>query len=325
MDYSLPPELQEGLVVTTNHPPQTLPYLLPHAFADIQEGKFGSILMQKVFRDEFWINLYIFQLNDPIRLNVAATKPDASFTYILQGNASYTSQGMNEARMTDGYYYLLYLPQGAHSLQLEAGIFMMVQIELSPKLLIKLAGTHYGMYEAHNSIIESAPEGLLLNEAWMNPQVCDILGKMIYCCLEDELGALYHEARMRDLLLLYTDQFADLNKKMPGNFRFSDADINAILEAGNQQIQRIDAPLLLKDMARTSHLHPKKLQAGFKVVYGKSHTELITETRMKEARRLLKETDKSVSEIAYEVGYCNASAFIRAFKRCEGITPLQYR
>lgn len=325
MDYSLPPELQEGLVVTTNNPPQTLPYLLPHTPAVVQEGAFGSMLTQNLYGDEFSINLHIFQLNDPLRLSLSIIKPNTIFTYVLQGSAFYVLPGIEEAHITEGNYYLFYLPTGSHFLQIETGICMVVQIELTSKLLGKLAWTYYGIHEAHNSMLENASEGLLLNEAWMNPQICDALSKMIYCHLEDELGALYQETRMRDLLLLYTDELADKNKKKPGNFRFSNADINAILNAGNQQIQRIEAPLLLKDIARNSHLHPKKIQAGFRLVYGKSHTELIIETRMKEAKRLLKETDNSVSEIAYEVGYCNASAFIRAFKRCEGITPHQYR
>jgi AraC-type DNA-binding domain-containing proteins len=227
--------------------------------------------------------------------------------------------------MIEGNYYLAYFPAGPHFLQLEAGICMVVQIELATELSVKLSATYYGFYEAYNRILENVPEGIMLSETWINPQICDALSKMMFCPLEDELGALYQETRMRDLLLLYTDPLADEKKKMPGKFRFSDADINAILDAGKKQIQQIENTEFLKDIARKSHLHPKKMQAGFRVVYGKSHTELLIETRMNEAKRLLKETDKPVTEIAHEVGYCNASAFIRAFKRSEGITPHQYR
>jgi len=268
MDYLLPPELQEGLVITTSDPPQTLYYLLPHAVAVSREGIFGSMVTQEVHREEFIIHLHVFQLNDPIRLNLSARSPNAAFTYMLQGKASYILPGTEQADMTEGNYYMVYFPAGSHFLQIEAGICMIVQIELTPELLVKLSATHYGFYEAYNRILENVAEGIMLSEAWINPQICDALSKMMFCRLEDELGALYQETRMRELMLLYTDPLADEKKKMPGNFRFSDADINVILEAGNRQIQQIENTEFLKDIARKSHLHPKKMQAGFRVVYG---------------------------------------------------------
>ncbi|MGV2685834.1 helix-turn-helix domain-containing protein, partial [Clostridium perfringens] len=47
--------------------------------------------------------------------------------------------------------------------------------------------------------------------------------------------------------------------------------------------------------------------------------------RMKEAKRLLTETDYSVQEIAERVGYAHAISFTRVFKRTAGVTPGEYR
>ncbi len=43
------------------------------------------------------------------------------------------------------------------------------------------------------------------------------------------------------------------------------------------------------------------------------------------AREALELTDKSVSEISEDLGYAEISAFNRAFKREEGISPLKFR
>lgn len=43
------------------------------------------------------------------------------------------------------------------------------------------------------------------------------------------------------------------------------------------------------------------------------------------AKRVMTEQDYSISDIALHLGYADASQFIRAFKRANGITPLQWK
>ena len=43
------------------------------------------------------------------------------------------------------------------------------------------------------------------------------------------------------------------------------------------------------------------------------------------AKELLRETNKSITQIAEEAGYINISNFIAVFKRMEGVTPSVYR
>jgi AraC-like DNA-binding protein len=52
-----------------------------------------------------------------------------------------------------------------------------------------------------------------------------------------------------------------------------------------------------------------------------SLTDLITEARMRLAKRELAKAGASVKGVAHELGYSEASAFHRAFKRWTGWTP----
>lgn len=58
---------------------------------------------------------------------------------------------------------------------------------------------------------------------------------------------------------------------------------------------------------------------------GLGFCDLLLAARVDMAKRLLTDGDKSVTEIGYECGFCATSAFIAAFKRRTGITPLSYR
>ncbi len=59
--------------------------------------------------------------------------------------------------------------------------------------------------------------------------------------------------------------------------------------------------------------------------FGKSVTEIIETRKIIEARNLLLNSGKSVSEIGYELGYNEKSYFTRVFHKRTGVTPTEYR
>ncbi|MEL7361966.1 MAG: AraC family transcriptional regulator [Bacteroidota bacterium] len=58
---------------------------------------------------------------------------------------------------------------------------------------------------------------------------------------------------------------------------------------------------------------------------GHSYQTLVDEARRRLARRLLKDTDSSLAEVAFMTGFSEQSAFTRAFKRWAGQTPRSFR
>jgi AraC family transcriptional regulator len=63
----------------------------------------------------------------------------------------------------------------------------------------------------------------------------------------------------------------------------------------------------------------------FKSAVGVSPSHHQINLRMDEARQLLRETKKSVMEIALDVGYANPSHFAQLFRRETGLSPSDYR
>jgi AraC-like DNA-binding protein len=60
-------------------------------------------------------------------------------------------------------------------------------------------------------------------------------------------------------------------------------------------------------------------------VFGKSITEIIETRKLIEARTMLLNTGKSVSEIGYDLGYNEKSYFTRVFRKKTGVTPTEFR
>jgi AraC-like DNA-binding protein len=79
----------------------------------------------------------------------------------------------------------------------------------------------------------------------------------------------------------------------------------------------------LHTLARKLHLSPRTLQRRL-AEEGTSHQSLIDSVRREMALRLL-ESDVPIAEAAYLLGFSEASAFHRAFKRWTGQTPAEFR
>jgi AraC-like DNA-binding protein/mannose-6-phosphate isomerase-like protein (cupin superfamily) len=81
----------------------------------------------------------------------------------------------------------------------------------------------------------------------------------------------------------------------------------------------------LNEMAEYFHFHPSYLSSLVKKEFGKNIKDLLTNVRMSEASKLLKNTDMTIENIVLEVGYTNQSYFYKIFKKTYGMTPNQYK
>lgn len=79
--------------------------------------------------------------------------------------------------------------------------------------------------------------------------------------------------------------------------------------------------LTLAGLARRFHLSPQHLCEGFKRWFGAPPIEYQIRLRLDRARLLLADRNRSVAEVAAEVGWLDAPHFCRTFRRRCGITP----
>lgn len=84
-------------------------------------------------------------------------------------------------------------------------------------------------------------------------------------------------------------------------------------------------PVTVEDVAAYVGISRSHLFRSFQTYLGKSPKEYLSEYRIKQACHLLKETDLSVSAIAYSVGFENNLYFSKAFKKQKRISPSEYR
>lgn len=83
--------------------------------------------------------------------------------------------------------------------------------------------------------------------------------------------------------------------------------------------------LSLNSVAAEVNVSANYLSAVFSQTMQKTFVEYVTGKRMEKARKLLRTTDCSSSEIAAQVGYKDPRYFSFVFKKTQGVSPREYR
>lgn len=81
----------------------------------------------------------------------------------------------------------------------------------------------------------------------------------------------------------------------------------------------------MKEMALLCRVSESHFSRSFSKDVGENFVSYVNRRKVEQAKTLLRETNKTVSQIASELGYADTSNFITIFKRFEGTTPQVYR
>lgn len=88
---------------------------------------------------------------------------------------------------------------------------------------------------------------------------------------------------------------------------------------------RYSEPLSLNAMAKSAYLSRFYFCRLFRSITGTTPGRFLTAIRLYKAKNLLLDTDMSVTDIAYSVGYNSLGTFISRFTRSVGVSPARYR
>jgi AraC family transcriptional regulator, transcriptional activator of pobA len=81
----------------------------------------------------------------------------------------------------------------------------------------------------------------------------------------------------------------------------------------------------IKEIADQLNVHPNYLSNVVKTESGKSASEWIQERTLAEAKAFLLQSSKTISEIAYVLGFTDSTHFAKFFKKMEGKSPTDFR
>jgi AraC-like DNA-binding protein len=84
-------------------------------------------------------------------------------------------------------------------------------------------------------------------------------------------------------------------------------------------------PLDVAALAERAHTSPAHFSRRFKSTFGETPHQYLLTRRIERAKHLLRESDRSVTEISLDVGFQSLGSFSSKFKDIVGGTPTEYR
>ena len=80
-------------------------------------------------------------------------------------------------------------------------------------------------------------------------------------------------------------------------------------------------PLDVPALARVAHVSPAHFSRQFRATFGETPHRYLQRRRVERAMELLRETDRSVTEICFDVGFNSLGTFSRTFRAIVGESP----
>lgn len=119
-------------------------------------------------------------------------------------------------------------------------------------------------------------------------------------------------------------------KAIPGNSQknklMSNWDIKAIQNIHDYISHNFtNPPLSNLELAHLFGINEHKLKYGFKILFGTSPFKYYNELRLKEAKVLIRNTNNSLEEISYILGFTSYPHFSKAFKAKFGYSPIKFK
>jgi YesN/AraC family two-component response regulator len=81
----------------------------------------------------------------------------------------------------------------------------------------------------------------------------------------------------------------------------------------------------LSTVAQFVHLHPQYFSKYFKKNVGITFTDYIAKLRIKKAKKLMLNSNRTIAQISLEVGYTDPAYFSKVFSKYENHSPYKYK
>jgi AraC-like DNA-binding protein len=98
-----------------------------------------------------------------------------------------------------------------------------------------------------------------------------------------------------------------------------------LLRARDAMDRAYAEPLDVRAVAAVAHISEAHFSRSFRAVFGETPHRYLQRRRVERSMFLLRETDRSVTDICFDVGFTSRGTFSRTFREIVGEPPSDYR
>ncbi len=246
---------------------------------------------------------------DTVRLHFGI-KGDYKFTH-KQLRSSYDLIG--------GHHNILFSPKFSIEVVNKTLFIETFGVQFPRTLFLKIIEFGHPMTDQFlNKLIQN--EAAILSEKWgtIDASIQSTLDQMRNNQYLGSLQKTFLFSKCFELLVLCIENISKINAD---SFFSSKAEKEKIMAARDFLNARLDDPPTLLEVSKHVGLNIYKLKKGFKEMFNETVFGYLSKRRMNLAYQLLINSSKSISEVAFELGYSSPQHFSGQFKNKFGNSP----
>ena len=98
-----------------------------------------------------------------------------------------------------------------------------------------------------------------------------------------------------------------------------------LLRARDAMDRAYAEPLNVRAVAAVAHISMAHFSRSFRAVFGEAPHRYLQRRRVERSMFLLRDTERSVTDICFDVGFTSRGTFSRTFREIMGVSPSDYR
>lgn len=197
------------------------------------------------------------------------------------------------------------------------------EVALCPEFFFKYLPEHKIFKQFVDKAAKGLPAQIVPEHGSITGAMQRIIHEIIRCKKQGNLKKLFVEARVRELLMLQIEYYAEMDVQELQTIHR--AHIDKILQAKKIIEENTFQPCSLIDLAHKVGTNECTLKKGFKELTGNTVFGYWNELKMNSAYKMITDTEMPIYEIAYHLGYKYPHHFTAAFKKKYNITPAELR
>lgn len=268
-----------------------------------------------------------YDLQGGVSMSASTRQSYVSLHFQLEGTMCFEHRGhmgMPRSPLRAGDTNLSFVPPFTETFDLDdANRGNAFSIVLAPAYFEGLAHRYphlWGTY--YEQMLQEQPFCLRDRHLRITPEMWGVIQRIQRRDPDQHAGALFLEAQILELLALQLEQ---LDGPTQDDASLSSDDRERLHEARDVLLRRLADPPTLAELARRVGTNEYTLKRGFKALFGNSPYAFLLEHKLELARTCLLDTDWTIAEIAYHVGYSDPAHLTHAFRKQYGVPPSAMR
>lgn len=259
----------------------------------------------------------------PVRMKELQEKPQLSIYFSLEGDTG--AESANDLFMLKGQQHLIgYKPHFDGYYLLNSPVVKNFGVIVEESFFDRLYMNDLDVLKRFWDKVHAKQDAEIMPSGMpLMPRQLSLIHEIANCPFTGQLRQVYLESKIIELFIFQASQAESLRgQKAEG---FSKQDIDKLHAAKAFIRQHMFEPLSMQQISRVSGLNEFKLKKGFRELFGTTTFGYLNELKMTYARQLILNSQCSILEAAYSVGYGEPYSFTRAFRKYFGYLPSELK